>query len=78
MLVSSAIDVESWVHTDGQLSLVKHLYITGCTPASGLIANLFIYFIQDGEGFLGKQGGKHIYNIICACLMTIDPVFVHI
>lgn len=78
VLVSSVIDAESWVHRDGQLSLVKHLCIMGGTPASDLIANLFIYFIQDGEGFLGKQGRRLMYNIVCACLVTIDPVFVHI
>lgn len=65
-LVSSVIDTESWVHRDSQVSLVKHSYITEGTPASDLIASLFIYFIQDGEEFLGKQGGRLMYNIVCA------------
>lgn len=76
VLVSSAVDAESWVHRDGQLSLVKHLYITGAhLPVAWL--QIFL-FIQDGKGFLGKQGGILIYNIVCACFMTIDPIFVHI
>lgn len=57
---------------------MKHLNITGGTPASGLIADLFIYFIKDGEGFLGKEGGRLTCTIVCACLVTSDPVFVHI
>lgn len=42
--------------TDGQLLPVKHSCVKWGKPASGLISNLFIYFIQEGVGFLGRQG----------------------
>lgn len=41
--------------TDGQLFPVKHSCVKWGKPASGLISNLFIYFIQEGVGFLGRQ-----------------------
>lgn len=77
VLVSSAVDAESWVHRDGQLSLVKHLYIMGAhLPVTWLQIFLFILFRMGKGSWESKV--EYLYIILFVSVLCIDPIFVHI
>lgn len=71
MLFSAVTDTKSWVHRDGQLSLVKHLYIKGEKPAGSL---MYLFYSAVG-GVLGKKAKySFTYTLEDLCIILFVPI----